>query len=226
MNVRQSNPEHTPNERSREEEAAEWFVRVTSESAGGGVRRRSLPGLTGGRSAQSSGLRRDSPGATARTALSRLLTASGLTFRIEGDSVTLERVVVQPDSGPMRLDPITVTARRIEELVQDAPSSVFAIPAEEIERSNITDIQGLKQRTPTGRTRSRHSGRFLNGRPEADGTPRRPRPIRRWLYRYAEHRRLDRLAGLRRPARPPLSTGGPAYGRPQRVVRPQRISRV
>lgn len=34
MNVRQSNPEHTPNERSREEEAAEWFVRVTSESAG------------------------------------------------------------------------------------------------------------------------------------------------------------------------------------------------
>ena len=86
---------------------------------------------------------------TAREGLSRLLAGTGMTFRFNGaNTVTLERAVVQPESGPLRLDDITVTARRTEELVQNVPGSVFVLPAEEIEKSNIQDLEDLALRTP------------------------------------------------------------------------------
>ncbi len=85
---------------------------------------------------------------TARTALGQLLGTSGLTFRIEGNSVTLERIVVQPESGPARLGPVTVTARRTEELLQDVPGSVVVLTDEEIERSNLQDTTDVIVRLP------------------------------------------------------------------------------
>ncbi|MEM9681977.1 MAG: TonB-dependent receptor [Pseudomonadota bacterium] len=85
---------------------------------------------------------------TAQQGLSRLLAGTGLSFGFSGaNTVTLRQALANGD-GPMRLRDITVTARRTEELVQDVPGSVLAIPAEEIERSNITSIQGVKQRSP------------------------------------------------------------------------------
>ncbi|WP_421706488.1 TonB-dependent receptor domain-containing protein [Algihabitans sp.] len=85
---------------------------------------------------------------TARTALGQLLGTSGLTFRIEGNSVTLERIVVQPESGPARLGPVTVTARRTEELLQDVPGSVVVLTDEELERSNLQDTAEVLLRLP------------------------------------------------------------------------------
>ena len=81
-------------------------------------------------------------------ALARLLAGSGLQYRVAGtDSVILERATVQQDDGPMRLSPITVTARRTEELAQDVPGSVFVLSDEEIERSNIEDLEDVALRS-------------------------------------------------------------------------------
>ncbi|MEI4509409.1 TonB-dependent receptor [Sphingopyxis sp. CCNWLW253] len=44
---------------------------------------------------------------------------------------------------------IIVTARRREEALQDVPISVSAISGESLERSGVTDIQGLQYRTPS-----------------------------------------------------------------------------
>ena len=82
-------------------------------------------------------------------ALRRLLSGSGLTYRYSGaDVVALERNATPPDSGPLQLGTVTVTARRTEELLQDVPGSVFVLPAEEIEKSNIGDLEDLALRTP------------------------------------------------------------------------------
>lgn len=84
---------------------------------------------------------------TPEDALRQLLAGTGLTYRFtDANTVTVQQAA--NGDGPMRLRDITVTARRTEELVQDVPGSVLAIPSEEIERSNITTIQGVKQRSP------------------------------------------------------------------------------
>ena len=86
---------------------------------------------------------------TAEEALTRLLAGTGLTWRyLDAGTVTLEPAAIRQDDGPMRLSPITVTARRTEELAQDVPGSVFVLPAEEIEKSNIRDLEDLALRTP------------------------------------------------------------------------------
>ncbi len=85
---------------------------------------------------------------TADQALQRLLAGSGLTYRLNGSLVTLERATAEPESGPLRIGDITVTARRTEELVKDVPGSVFVLPSEELEKSNITDLEDFALRTP------------------------------------------------------------------------------
>ncbi len=86
---------------------------------------------------------------TAEEALSRLLAGSGLTWRyVDAATVTLERAVAEPESGPLRMGDITVTARRTEELVQDVPGSVFVLPSQELEKSNVQDLEDLALLAP------------------------------------------------------------------------------
>ena len=86
---------------------------------------------------------------TVEKALQRLLAGTGLTYRFTtADSITLERIVVQPESGPVRLAPVTVTARRTEELLQDVPGSVVVLTDEEIERSNLENTADVALRLP------------------------------------------------------------------------------
>ncbi len=86
---------------------------------------------------------------TWQQALQTLLAGTGLSYRLNGSLVTLERAPAdQPESGPLRIGDITVTARRTEELVQDVPGSVFVLPSEELEKSNITDLEDFALRTP------------------------------------------------------------------------------
>ena len=86
---------------------------------------------------------------TAEEALTRLLAGTGLTWRyLDAGTVTLEPAAIRQDDGPMRLSPITVTARRTEELLQDVPQSVVAIDTEEIERSNIETLEDYFERAP------------------------------------------------------------------------------
>ena len=86
---------------------------------------------------------------TAEQALRRLLAGTALGYRFtSAGAVTLERAVAEPESGPLRLGDITVTARRTEELVKDVPGSVFVLPSEELEKSNITDLEDFALRTP------------------------------------------------------------------------------
>ncbi|WP_421708646.1 TonB-dependent receptor domain-containing protein [Algihabitans sp.] len=81
--------------------------------------------------------------------LARLLAGSGLRYRFtSANTVTLERAVVQPESGPLRLSDITVTARRTEELLQDVPASVVVLTGEELERSNLQDTAEVSLRLP------------------------------------------------------------------------------
>ena len=86
---------------------------------------------------------------TAEEALTRLLVGTGLTWRyLDARTVTLEPAAVRQDDGPTRLAPVTVTARRTKELLQDVPQSVVALDAEEIERSNIETLEDYFERAP------------------------------------------------------------------------------
>ena len=85
---------------------------------------------------------------TADQALQRLLAGSGLTYRLNGSLVTVERATAEPESGPLRMGDITVTARRTEELVQDVPGSVFVLPSQELEKSDIQDLEDLALLAP------------------------------------------------------------------------------
>lgn len=85
---------------------------------------------------------------TADQALEQLLAGSGLSHRLDGSLVTLERAVAERESGPLRLGDITVTARRTEELVQEVPGSVFVLGSEEIEKSNVEDLEDVALLTP------------------------------------------------------------------------------
>ena len=86
---------------------------------------------------------------TPEVALQRLLAGTGLVFRFTAaDTVTLQRAVADQDSGPVRLAPVTVTARRTEELLQDVPGSVVVLTGEELERSNIDNTTDALSRLP------------------------------------------------------------------------------
>ena len=86
---------------------------------------------------------------TARQALDRLVAGSAFQYRYTGaNAVTLERRIAREESGPQRLAPVTVTARRTEELLQDVPGSVVVLTDEEIERSNIDSTAEATLRLP------------------------------------------------------------------------------
>ena len=99
---------------------------------------------------------------TWQQALGTLLAGTGLTYRLNGSLVTLERAVAEPESGPLRLGDITVTARRTEELVQDVPGSVFVLPSQEIEESNIEDLEDLALFTPNVNLGDAGERRFID----------------------------------------------------------------
>ena len=86
---------------------------------------------------------------TPEAALQRLLAGTGLAYRFTAaDTVTLQRAVADQDSGPVRLAPVTVTARRTEELLQDVPGSVVVLTDEDLERSNIDTATDALSRLP------------------------------------------------------------------------------
>ena len=100
---------------------------------------------------------------TSTEALRLLLQGSGVAFEVVGDNaVTLFRQDSSNDVGPIRLDPVTVTARRTEELVQDVPGSVFVLPSQEIEESNIEDLEDIALFTPNLNVAETGERRFIN----------------------------------------------------------------
>ena len=86
---------------------------------------------------------------TPEQALRQLLAGTGLTHSYaDTNTVTLERAGLQPESGPVRLGPVTVTARRTEELLQDVPGSVVVLTDEELRRSNVGNATDVLSRLP------------------------------------------------------------------------------
>ncbi|MEM6277581.1 MAG: TonB-dependent receptor [Pseudomonadota bacterium] len=82
-------------------------------------------------------------------ALRDLLADSGLTFRFtSATSVTLSRERTAIESGPVTMNELVVTARRFEESLEEVPGSVAVLSAEDIERSNIDDLNDYVLRIP------------------------------------------------------------------------------
>ena len=88
---------------------------------------------------------------TWQEALSTLLAGTGLTYRLTGSLVTLERAVVQPDDGPMRLDPVTVTGARFATPISEVPTAITVVDRDEIQSNPVfgRNIQaGISQSVP------------------------------------------------------------------------------
>ncbi|MEO1598937.1 MAG: TonB-dependent receptor [Pseudomonadota bacterium] len=90
---------------------------------------------------------------TADEAVARLLSGSGLQARRSGtNSIVVETtpVIATPadGDGALMMNELTVTARRFEERLEDVPGSVLLLSDEDIERSNITDLNSLVLRSP------------------------------------------------------------------------------
>ncbi|MEM7058584.1 MAG: TonB-dependent receptor [Pseudomonadota bacterium] len=87
---------------------------------------------------------------TREEALSQLLAGTGLSYRFTGqNAVIIERAVETSLSNDELFgDDIVVTARRNEELLSEIPSSVFVFTGEEVEKSNVTDINSASLLTP------------------------------------------------------------------------------
>jgi outer membrane receptor protein involved in Fe transport len=70
---------------------------------------------------------------TPAQALRVLLAGTGLTYRFTAvDTVTLARAA-QDEEGPVQLDPVTATARRVETPISNIPGSVSVLEEEEIQ---------------------------------------------------------------------------------------------
>ena len=94
---------------------------------------------------------------TSDAALRRLLAGTGLAYRFTAaNTVTLERAVVEEESGPLRLNPLIVTGERAERTVFETPSSVVVVPGEEIEEtpafSDVEDVLDFVPNIVTGGT--------------------------------------------------------------------------
>ncbi|MEM8790970.1 MAG: TonB-dependent receptor [Pseudomonadota bacterium] len=94
-----------------------------------------------------------SPGVSGRlpvdAALNELLSGSGLSYRFtSAESVTISQSVASPDDGPETLNQLIVTARRFEEGLEEVPGSVAVLSDEEIQRSNIDDLNDYVLRIP------------------------------------------------------------------------------
>ena len=86
---------------------------------------------------------------TPSEALTQLLAGSGLDYRLTAtETVTLERAVVQPDSGPLRLDPLVVRGQLQIRTLQDTPESVAIQTGEELERRGDFDLYDAIERIP------------------------------------------------------------------------------
>ena len=90
-----------------------------------------------------------SPGVTGtlspEQALGRLLAGTGIAYRMTGgNTALLERAVAEPESGPLRLNPLIVSGERVERTVFETSSSVVVITGEEIEDtpafSDVEDV--------------------------------------------------------------------------------------
>ncbi|MEM0944265.1 MAG: TonB-dependent receptor, partial [Pseudomonadota bacterium] len=86
---------------------------------------------------------------TPRAALNIILTGTGLQVQELADG-SLVLVEGPPDTSgeTIVLNDIIVTARRFEESLRDVPGSVLAVPAEEIKRSNLVDLNDIILRSP------------------------------------------------------------------------------
>ncbi|MEM1385420.1 MAG: TonB-dependent receptor [Pseudomonadota bacterium] len=91
---------------------------------------------------------------TTEEALAALLAGTGLRHSFaDADTVTVQRIARKngegsDDGGPILLNELTVTARRFEESLLDVPGSVTVLSDQEIERSNITDLNDIVLRAP------------------------------------------------------------------------------
>ncbi|MEM1383090.1 MAG: TonB-dependent receptor [Pseudomonadota bacterium] len=84
-------------------------------------------------------------------ALETLLSGTGLRAEfLDTDTVTLVQASTTADNSgdAIVLDELLVTARRTEEALQDVPASVLVLSDEQIERSNVTELEDLELRTP------------------------------------------------------------------------------
>ena len=90
-----------------------------------------------------------SPGVTGtlspEQALGRLLAGTGIAYRMTGgNTALLQRAVAEPESGPLRLNPLIVSGERVERTVFETSSSVVVITGEEIEDtpafSDVEDV--------------------------------------------------------------------------------------
>ena len=93
---------------------------------------------------------------TPEAALRQLLAGSGLSYRFtDATTVTLERAASEPseetDSGPLQLDPVSVTASRFERPVSELPSSITILEREDLDRQpsfQRDPVGGLAKTTP------------------------------------------------------------------------------
>ena len=87
---------------------------------------------------------------TATEALAQLLAGTDLDYRLtSADTVTLERAVAEPESGPLRLNPLIVTGERAERTVFETPSSVVVVTGEEIEETPaFNDVENVLDFVP------------------------------------------------------------------------------
>ena len=86
---------------------------------------------------------------TATEALSRLLAGSGLTWRyVDSATVTLERTVVEPQSGPVRLNPLVVTGERVEASIIETEASVTVLNEEDIARADSATVYDAVRSAP------------------------------------------------------------------------------
>jgi outer membrane receptor protein involved in Fe transport len=81
-------------------------------------------------------------------ALARLLGGTGITWRMSGNTVTLERPA-QLDPGAMTLQPLTVTAERTERSLMDTATSVAVFDSDTIEqRPGMESANDLLRNVP------------------------------------------------------------------------------
>ncbi|MEM9011158.1 MAG: TonB-dependent receptor [Pseudomonadota bacterium] len=74
-------------------------------------------------------------------------TTAGLTLGL-GLPGAAQTTAPEDPATALVLDPVVVTARRTEELLEDVPGSVVVITGEEFERSNLTDTTSVVERLP------------------------------------------------------------------------------
>ena len=86
---------------------------------------------------------------TPEQALQQLLAGTGLTHSYaDANTVTLERAAVQPESGPILLDPLVVRGQLQIRTLQDTPASVAIQTGEELERRGDFDLYDAIERIP------------------------------------------------------------------------------